>query len=334
MTTEILTAAILLVVSYGLTKVILKLALLKNLLDHPNDRSSHQSPTPRLGGVAFVIVINLFFIKLLVFDALPFNIALAMTLPSSILAAVGLLDDIYKLSNKLRLGLQIISVAIVLALLKPFNLTEAPLTTMLCVGFFICFIMVWIINLFNFMDGIDGIAGMEFVFLIVSLSLLIGFKPAYEEWRLILAFTAIPVLGFLIMNWAPAKIFMGDAGSTYLGLIIGIFCLIAIRSGVPLWSCIILLGTFLCDATWTLLTRILTKQKWFAPHRSHTYQKLACRYASHSKVTLLFLGINILWLLPLALIANHNPSYALPLALTAYTPLLIICYNAKAGIEH
>jgi Fuc2NAc and GlcNAc transferase len=334
MTSQILTAIVLLIASYWLTRLILSLALHKDVLDHPNERSSHTSPTPRIGGLAFVIVINLFFIQLLATGSLPIATAIALIIPPTALAIVGLLDDIYQLSNKVRLALQVLSVATVLILIQPINIDETSPFILLLGGLMVSFVMVWVINLFNFMDGIDGIAGTELIFVLLSLALLLAFHPNQEHWTVIIALTTLPVAGFLITNWPPAKIFMGDVGSTYLGLIIGIFCLIAIRAGVPLWSCVILLGTFLCDATWTLLTRILTRQRWFAPHRSHTYQKLARRYASHSKVTLAMLGINIFWLLPLALMVNINPAYGLPLALIAYIPLLVICYKAKAGLEH
>lgn len=329
-----LTAALLLMASYCLTKAILKLALLKNMLDHPNDRSSHQSPTPRLGGLAFVIIINLFFITLAINNTLPLNLALALVLPPSMLALVGLFDDIYQLSSKLRLGLQIISVAIVLALLEPFHLTNTSFITMLCIGFIVCFAMVWIINLFNFMDGIDGIAGMEFVFLLFSLSLLLSLQQEQHAWLWILGLTASPVLGFLLLNWAPAKIFMGDVGSTYLGLLIGIFFLIAIELGITMPSCIILLGVFLCDASWTLTIRMLSGQRWFAPHRNHAYQKWAVHFGSHSKVTLLALAVNIFWLLPIALVANRIPNWGLELILIAHVPLLWICYKSKAGMQN
>lgn len=332
MTSQILPAIILLAASYCLTRLTLSLALRKDVLDHPNERSSHTSPTPRIGGLGFVIVINALFIILLATGSLSLTTAIAIIVPPTILAIVGLLDDVYQLSNKVRLMLQILSVAAVLMLIQPVDTRATSPLILIMGGLAVSFLMVWVINLFNFMDGIDGIAGTEFVFVLLSLALLLAFHPNQEQWIVTITLTTLPVVGFLIVNWPPAKIFMGDVGSTYLGLIIGIFCLIAFQAGVPLWSCLIVFGAFLCDATWTLLTRIITKQRWFAPHRSHSYQKLARRYASHGKVTLAMLGINIFWLLPFALIANVNPTYGPLLILVAYAPLLAICYKAKAGL--
>jgi Fuc2NAc and GlcNAc transferase len=324
---------ILLSTSYGLTHLIVQFARKKKFLDHPNYRSSHKLPTPRIGGLAFVVVLNLYFLFLIITGFIPASLGLALIVPPTLLASVGLLDDIYQLSNKLRLAVQFIAVAVVLIIIQPwdaFKTFSGPITVIFAI--LLAFWLVWLINLFNFMDGIDGFAGAESIFILLSLSLLHWLHNDQHLWWWIVALSALPVFGFLFLNWPPAKIFMGDIGSTYLGLLLGIFILVAVKTGISLWSCLILAGIFLCDATWTLFTRILTRQKWFLAHRSHSYQKLAAQYNSHLKVTLSTLCINLGWLLPIAVIVEFYPGTGWWMTAVAYGPLLLICFMVKAGL--
>ena len=140
------------------------------------------------------------------------------------------------------------------------------------------------------------------------------------------------VAGFLVWNWPPAKIFMGDVGSGYLGFILSVLVIYTHTAGmVSIWVWFILFGVFFVDASITLLTRISTGQQWYKAHRSHAYQKLAQIWGSHGKVTLSILTINIIWLAPLALLANMQPDSGAMLTAIAYLPLLIIAFVLKAG---
>ena len=191
--------------------------------------------------------------------------------------------------------------------------------------------VVWLLNLYNFMDGIDGIAGVEAVTVAggAALILLLGGDPASAHWVLWLAAAAA---GFLVWNWPPARIFMGDAGSGFLGFVFGALA-VATSHGeaINLWSWAILLAAFIGDATWTLLRRLTRRDTWYEAHRSHAYQIASRRLGSHLKVTLLVGAFNLLWLLPLALLAATRPEWGWALALLAYLPVVAVAAGLGAG---
>lgn len=322
-------APLLFVLSFFLVKSIITVAHKKQLLDHPNDRSSHSVPTPRGGGLGFVVAISAFLIGLVVFRVIPLNIGLGLLIPPGVLALLGLLDDIHNLSSRLRFSLQALCAFSAILLIMDIDMSALTLFW----GLFTLIGLLWAINLFNFMDGIDGIAASESIFLFCSLPILFYFADLQSPWGWISLLTACPLLAFLCFNWSPAKIFMGDVGSTYLGLICGLYSLIAINNGISIWSCLILSGVFLCDATWTLLVRLTTGQRWYTAHRSHAYQKLAAQFSSHTKVVLAVFFINVLWLLPLAVLSARYPVAGIWLLIVAYIPLLAICIKARAGFS-
>ena len=135
--------------------------------------------------------------------------------------------------------------------------------------------------------------------------------------------------GFLVWNWPPAKIFMGDVGSGYVGFTISVFIVYSyITDLINIWVWLILLGVFIVDASITLVTRMITGQKWYAAHRSHAYQHLAQKWRSHKKVTLSVLAINIIWLLPIAWLAMMVPDSGDIFTALAYLPLVIIAFTS------
>ena len=139
--------------------------------------------------------------------------------------------------------------------------------------------LTWLLNLTNFMDGIDGIVSIEAVTVTFACTALIVFRVGVTAPALLFALLGAIVLPFLCFNWSPAKIFMGDTGSGYLGFMIGVLALIAVaRHQMFLMSPVILMGVFLSDATTTLITRMLRREQWLTPHRTHAYQILARRY--------------------------------------------------------
>lgn len=191
--------------------------------------------------------------------------------------------------------------------------------------------MVWLLNLYNFMDGIDGIAGMETVFVATSISLFVLISQPSGIFLLPLVLAA-SVSGFLVWNWPPAKIFMGDVGSAYLGFVIGVLIVVSPQVlAVPVWTWVVLLGVFLVDATYTLIRRMSTGQKWYSAHCSHAYQIASRRWQSHQAVTVFVLAINILWLYPLAFVLMGSTQYQGFLIFLALLPLLVGAYFFKAG---
>jgi Fuc2NAc and GlcNAc transferase len=183
------------------------------------------------------------------------------------------------------------------------------------------------------MDGIDGIAGLEAVSVLAIAAALLARHGSDPSPMYLLAVVATSVAGFLIWNWPPARIFMGDAGSGFLGFGLGAIGWATVVAGeFTVWVWLILLGGFIVDATVTLLRRYLRHAPLAQAHRSHAYQRLSRRYGSHLKVTLGILCVNIFWLGPLAAIADARHSAGALLTLIAWSPLVVVVWQSGAGI--
>ena len=312
-------------------------ALRKQLLDVPNARSSHAVPTPRGGGVAIVLVVCATLACVGAIDETWRSIAALIILSALGIAVVGYLDDRRGVVASKRFAVHVLGVAVLLFAtrdLGPLDLPGVPpvpaaqwLLTLVAV--------LWLLNLFNFMDGIDGIAAMEAAFVSLALGLCTQWGPGASDALLATCLAiAAASIGFLFYNWPPAQIFMGDAGSGFLGFMLGGLALIAHReSGLDPWVIVILFGIFVTDATVTLLRRVAHGKKWHQAHRSHAYQRLSRRFDSHGSVTLGALAINVIWLLPLSLLATQRPGYSGVIAFVAYAPLVVIAVWAGAGRE-
>lgn len=321
--------------SVALTAAVRAYARKVRLIDHPNKRSSHSTPTPRAGGLAIVATSVVSFAFLAVQGGISVDLAAALIVGGLAIAAVGLVDDRTPLSPRTR-----VSVHVAAATFSVFALGGLPQFVfgeqLVNLGWFgpalAALGLVWVTNLFNFMDGIDGIAASEATF--------IAFAGAAITWSSSANFglTAAELglagasLGFLVWNWQPAKIFMGDVGSGYLGLTIGILALAATRENpAHLLVWLILGGTFAVDATVTLLRRLGRRERLYEAHRTHAYQWLSRRWGSHRSVTLAFLAVNVLWLLPLAWYANLRPERSTWVAAIALLPLVALALVAGAG---
>jgi Fuc2NAc and GlcNAc transferase len=192
--------------------------------------------------------------------------------------------------------------------------------------------IAWLVNLTNFMDGIDGLAGAECAFVMGTGGVLLLFRGDETLSHLCFAFAAAAA-GFLIVNWSPARIFMGDVGSGYIGLLCGAVILIDMaREPLRVWVWLILLGTFLTDATVTLIRRVLAGIPVFTAHRTHAYQHAAV-LLGHSHTTSLFTAVNVLWLAPLAILASEWPRAGLVVFVIAVSPLIAIAWWLGAGLR-
>jgi Fuc2NAc and GlcNAc transferase len=194
---------------------------------------------------------------------------------------------------------------------------------------------VWWINLFNFMDGIDGIAGAQAVFMLLGGAVLSALANAEvissPVWMLMLCVVAATV-GFLLLNWPPAKIFMGDVGSTWLAFMVFALALLSVQVGwLSYATWLVLAAVFVTDATVTLLTRLLRGDRWYEAHRNHAYQKLARRWGGHRPVTLCAVAVNMLWPAPLAGACTAWPQWAFWWLLLAYAPLVVGAVALGAG---
>jgi Fuc2NAc and GlcNAc transferase len=191
---------------------------------------------------------------------------------------------------------------------------------------------VWMLNLYNFMDGIDGLASIEAVSSTVIMGLIL--LAVFDEPDVALLHFALAssVLGFLLFNFPPAKIFMGDAGSGFLGIIT--FALLLVTSQISetlFWSWLIILGVFIVDATYTLIRRLFRGEKPHEAHRSHAYQFAARKYGSHRIVSIAVLLLNVFWLGPLAFLVATNHLNGSIGVLISYVPLVLAAIYFKAG---
>jgi Fuc2NAc and GlcNAc transferase len=314
-----------------------KVALARDLVDVPNARSSHQTSTPRGGGVAIALVTSTSLLVLALRGSLANDLLVALAGGGLAVAMIGYADDRRPLPSGVRLivhiGAAIWAVAW-LGGLPPLRLGD-HVTHVGWFGNIVAVIgIVWVLNLFNFMDGIDGIAASEAVFVALAGAwLTAGAHGSADVAAVSLAFAAA-CGGFLLWNWPPARIFMGDVGSGYLGYVIAVLALAATRSNpAALWAWLILGGVFFVDATVTLLRRLARREPVHKAHRSHAYQWLARRWGSHAKVTCAVLAVNVLWLLPCAAFAMHAPGHAVASAIVALAPLLLVAGGASGRRE-
>jgi Fuc2NAc and GlcNAc transferase len=318
-----------------LTGFVRKLAVAHGVLDVPNDRSSHRVPTPRGGGVAIALSTIAASIILAWRGALDLNLFLALTGGGIAVAFVGFLDDRRQLSARLRLTAHLAAALWALACLgglPPMRYGD-QIVSFGWLGYAVGALgIAWTLNLFNFMDGIDGIAASEAVFIAwggAFLALMAGQSAAVPAMGL--AFGAV-CCGFLLWNWPPARIFMGDVGSGYLGYIVVVLAIGAAReNSSALFVWLILGGVFFCDSSVTLVRRLARGERVYEAHRNHAYQWLARRWASHRAVTIAILAVNLVWLLPCAWLATVYPGRAAWIALIALAPLVLLALASGAG---
>ncbi len=321
--------------SWAITGFLRRYALAKNLIDIPNERSSHSVPTPRGGGVAIVAVFLTALSVLYHFDLLAISVCLALSGAGFAVAVTGFLDDHGHIAARWRLLVHFFSAAWGLYWLgglppvTAFGHVFDPGWLMYVLS---AVYIVWLLNLYNFMDGIDGLAGIEAVTVCCGAALLAyQVAPDSNAWMLPVLLS-VAVCGFLFWNFPPAKIFMGDAGSGFLGLMLALFSVQA--AGVEprlLWVWLILLGVFIVDATVTLCRRVLRGEKFYQAHRSHAYQYASRRFGGHRPVTLAIAVINICWLLPVASLVALAKLDGVAGLVVAYFPLVLLAYRYKAG---
>lgn len=319
--------------SFLFTGLLRRYALATDLIDIPNERSSHLIPTPRGGGLAFVLCFLGALIGLFAAQLINANYFLSLFVPCLLVALIGFFDDRYHLSAKWRLVGQFFAGGLALYFVGDIGTLffKSYFWLIAAIEFCALIYLVWFLNLFNFMDGIDGLAAIE------SISICLGLVVIYlldGQLQIIITplLLAAAVAGFLIWNFPPARIFMGDVGSGFLGLSIAVFSLQAACINILIfYSQLILAAVFIVDATFTLLYRAMHGKALFKAHRSHAYQHAALYYGSHKVVTLSVLGINCIWLLPLALLVSLK--YISPLSgiIIAYLPLILLARKFNAG---
>lgn len=310
-------------------------ALKKNIIDNPNERSSHSIPTPRGGGVAVVVSYILGVMLLIYLDYLSQQIGLTLIVSGFIIALLGFFDDHGHINSMFRLAIHfMVAIGVVVSL---GGFSEVKIFNNFLLGFSANIIavlfLVWLLNLYNFMDGINGIASVEAITTLMSMAVIYFIFNIQLNIEILWLLSAC-AFGFLLWNFPKAKIFMGDVCSGFLGLTLGILALIALKENLALFCAwIICLGVFIVDATFTLVRRVSSGYKMYDAHRSHSYQILSRKWNSHTPVTLLVAGINILWLLPVAYWTVTLSNYPEVGVLIAYLPLIMIVIYSKAGVS-
>ncbi|VFR64460.1 Undecaprenyl-phosphate N-acetylglucosaminyl 1-phosphate transferase [plant metagenome] len=317
-----------------LTSVLRRYALARNVLDVPNARSSHQQPTPRGGGMAFVASYLASVGVLWSIGGVDGRLAAALMGGGASIALIGFLDDHGHIQARWRLLGHFVAAAWILACLggAPLLVLNDSAVSLGVMGWVLgAFFLVWLLNLYNFMDGIDGLASVEAICVAVGGTMLYLLAGLPEEATASLLLGAA-VAGFLVWNFPPARIFMGDGGSGFLGIVLGALCLHAGWDDPSLlWGWIILLGVFVVDATVTLLRRLLRGERVYEAHRTHAYQYASRRWKNHKIVTLSTLVINIFWLLPWAASVALGWLPGWLGVLVAYAPLVAMALSLGAG---
>lgn len=326
--------AVIAVLAWGLTALLRRYALAHSLMDVPNGRSSHSQPTPRGGGVAIVVAFLLGLCVAVVAGVeLPSEIYYALLGSGLAIALLGFLDDHGHIAARWRLLGHFAAAAWAL-----FCLGGLPPLAILgqvvdfgWLGYLLASLyLVWLLNLYNFMDGIDGIASVEAICVCLGGALLYVLHGDAEAAVLPLMLS-FAVAGFLYWNFPPARIFMGDAGSGFLGIVLGVLSLQAAWIDQSLfWGWLILLGVFIVDATFTLFRRLLRGDRVYEAHRSHAYQYASRQFGRHLPVTLAVAVLNLCWLLPIALwvVLGGDGLFGL---MFAYAPLLVLAVKFRAG---
>jgi Fuc2NAc and GlcNAc transferase len=318
--------SMLFLVSLWLTGRVRRYALRHDMLDRPNERSSHETPTPRGGGLGFSVLILASLGVLLAAFPDSRNVWIGLLGGGVLIAGIGWLDDRLDLSAKLRMVVHLAAAAWAVYWLGGLTQLELGFATLplgAVGGLFAVLAVVWSTNLYNFMDGIDGIAGSQAV-VVGTTTAALSAALGHPDLAIASGVMAASVAGFLVWNWPPAKIFMGDCGSGLLGFLIAVLALASeSRGATPLVCWAMLMSVFWIDATATLVNRVLAGEVWYAAHCSHAYQRAVQMGWSHRRVTGVIVLIN-LFLSGMAVVGVLRPSLLAPLVAISSGAILLL----------
>lgn len=292
------------------TEYVRKYAVRTRMVDVPNERSSHTAVTPRGGGLAIATTVLGTLLLLAILLPAQRSAAIGILIGGVLIAAIGLLDDRFNLGVKTRLFVHFLAATWTVCWLGGMNnATIGGIELGVLPALFAIVFIVWSTNLYNFMDGLDGLAGGQALVAATAAALI-----CYWRHDTLLAFlmfsTAGAAAGFLVWNWPPARIFMGDCGSGFLGFLFGAVMVTGFGGGsISIPAGLTLLCIFLVDATLTLFRRILRGEAWYQPHRTHAYQLATQLGATHLQVvTGACIGFVIAALLAIAM--TYRPQLA------------------------
>ncbi len=316
--------------SFALTGLIRHFCVKFDIVDHPCERRTHSKITPRGGGLAIVLT----FFAFIFYFHLPVDYYVAL-LPGLIIAIMGFWDDVKSLSARFRLSMQLICAMASILILGNLKIVEQilriPLPTLACFILIVLFI-VWSTNLYNFMDGINGLAAMEALCLSGFMGVL-AYNAGQIQLSCLWFYLTFSSMGFLIWNFPHAKIFLGDTGSHFFGFTFSILLLKVATINIHwFWGGLIVLGYFVTDATLTLIVRVWNKFSFLEPHRTHAYQLFWKKWnGNHAMVTLFIFLLNIFWLMPWAWVVSNGLFSGFWGLVISYLPLFFLVWHSRAG---
>lgn len=309
----------------ALTAAYLPLGRRLQQLDRPVARSAHARPVVNSGGIAVVggllaILLAGHWAGLVVLTSREGG-ALGL---AAVVCAIGAADDRRSLSVQLRLGLFLLASLLLATLYLPKD-----------AGWFylgiLAVALAWLVNAFNFMDGIDGIAALQCALVAAALALLAVLNGADAAYVTVAFSLAGAYTAFLFFNWPPARVFMGDAGSLFAGFCLGwlgLWGVVEAYIGMVPW--LLLMSPFLLDTALTLALRVLRRERLTEAHSQHVYQRLARRFDSHQRVDFALCALQCLWLIPLSLAcSNALIAATTAMVLGLFPQLLLIAKSAS-----
>jgi Fuc2NAc and GlcNAc transferase len=293
------------------------------LVDQPNSRSLHRTPTVVSGGIAPMLVLAAG-----LYTTMDFPGTQAFALMTLALTAIGLLDDRHGLPSGVRLLCYLATGLLLCWLLLSAGSVSIALLAMTGVA------VAWCINLVNFMDGADGLVSTQALCVAMGMGLIATFGTvpnAQLAWLSAMLFACwAPLLWF---NWPPARLFMGDAGAIPLGFVLALMGLMALLTDLSVGlAWLILMMPFLVDTGFTLCIRVLAGEPPHIAHRDHAYQRLIVRAGSSLPITLGLLGMQVIWQFPLAVTAINSTVFPPLLVLLSAIPSVaaVVCARLRA----
>ncbi len=308
-----------------------RFAIQRSIIAKMNFRTLHSKVVPRGGGIAMGTVFSILVIWLWAINICETWMMLTFGLGGLAASIIGFVDDVYEISaTKKFIAQTFLSIFFFIVFFYShslsFNIGDS-IIFFLIVSVWL-FVPLWFINLFNFVDGIDGMLISGSIFVCLSAIIVLSIKGGDINLILLFSFLAACCIGFSFFNLPPASLFIGDSGSIFLGYLIAVLTLTTIyMEEITVWNWIIILTYFLADTTITTIMRIILVKKWYGVHRSHAYQNLARIKRSHAKVTYGILAYNFLWVLPLLIISVIKPDYAPFAAFLSLTPAVMWAFR-------
>ena len=293
-----------------------------NMVDLPDERRQHVQPTPRGAGLGMALAVALMLLGLWLVGSFPMSWVASVWLLVVGVSAVGGIEDHWGLSVAVRLLGQFALALLALAVVG-LALTESLI-------WLLCLALVWSMNLHNFMDGSDGLTGLQGVW--VGLGVALWFVGQGDGWGASVGMVLAGACGGLLLwNWPPAKVFMGDSGSLMIGAMVAWLLIWGhVNDSLPWWLAALWVSVFVVDTTATLLLRLLRGARWYTAHHDHAYQRLIAMGATHSQVLMGFVAINLVLIMPVAL-CIWAQQVGPELAVSAVYALLLLTWS---GVQY